>query len=239
MEKILINAEIEQLLKERNNFEWKQIFIKRVGDAVHFDALEIMENNQEKLKEDYYAFVNRIYHDENEKSIAIGSDYCADYQTLYNYFVQRKKGNTQVFLECLEAIMDLDNLGLDYWDIHIFNILVNKENHIKLVDLDSTKVRKYNAECRMSAFMDMIIESYFFFDMRPSSSASMINFGFNLHSLVPLMSYYSPEVIRLIHGTFQNTNVPKDVEHVLKELEDQEKINDIRNQVKKLRPYWF
>lgn len=239
MEKLLINDEIKHLLTCSNKFEWNQIFIKRVSHAVHFDSLEIMEKNKEKLREEWYAFVNRVYHDSDEQKIAIGSDFCTKYQTFYEFFTQEKKGKEQVVLEILEAVSALDTLGLDYWDIHPFNILVNKEGHIKLVDLDSTKVRKYNEEYRLCGFIDMIIESYFFFDMKGYQSAKITDFGLDLSNLVSLSQYYSPAVVQLIQGKYQNSSILKNVEKVLKELEDQEKIVEIRKQVKELRPYWF
>lgn len=209
MEKLLINDEIKYLLTCSNKFEWNQIFIKRISGAVHFDSLEIMENNKEKLNEEWYAFVNRVYYDSLDPKIAIGSDYCAEYQTFYEYFVQGGQEKKQVILESIEAVSALDGLGLDYWDIHPFNVLVNKEGHIKLVDLDSTKVQKFNKEYRLCGFIDLIIESYFFFDMKSSVSAKITDFGLELRNLIPISQYYSPEFVRLIQGTYLNTKIFK------------------------------
>lgn len=68
MKHILLTDEINNLLACSNkfewNFEWNKVFIKRVSDAVHFNAIELMEENIYKLKEEYYAFINRTYYDE-------------------------------------------------------------------------------------------------------------------------------------------------------------------------------
>ncbi len=89
MEHILINEEISRLLKTNHHFEWNQIFIKgipkEVTKPVYFDTINLMDKNRDNLKEEYYAFVNRIYHDSLGQRVAIGSDYCREYQTFYDF----------------------------------------------------------------------------------------------------------------------------------------------------------
>lgn len=239
MEHILLNDEINRLLARSNKFEWNKIFIKRVSYAVHFNTIELMEKNKDKLKEEYYAFVNRTYYDEFREKQAIGSDFYSEYQTFYEYFVQGNKEKDKVILKVLEAVTDLISLGIDYWDLHSFNVLVNKESDIKLVDLDGAKVRKAKINDVLYNFIDLIVESYFFFDLKGSVNSTMCNFGVNLYSSVCLQKYYSPKFVLLIQGVYKDISLIKDVELILKELKDEEKLEEVRNQVKRLRPYWF
>ncbi len=144
-----------------------------------------------------------------------------------------------IIMEILDAVMGLDVLGIDYWDLHPFNILVNKEKHIKLVDLDGAKVRKVDEKERLNGIIELILESYFFFDMKRSTSASTNSFADELRSLISLRKYYPPEFVRLIEGTYRELSIMENIEMVLKELEDEEKIMEIRDKVKMRRPYWF
>lgn len=234
-----MNDEIKRLLACSNKGEWNQVFIKRVSSAVHFNAIEIMEDNIDKLREEYYAFVNRIYHDESGEKQAIGSDYYSDYQPFYYYFTKGNKNKDKIILDSLEAVMALVSLGLNYWDLHCFNIITNQDGNIKLVDLDGTKGNKPKPENILEVFLELIVESYFFFDIKRSASNTICGFNSTLRSMIPLDKYYSPRLIDLIQGTYQKVSLFKDIELILKEFEDEEKNTEIRNKIRSISPYWY
>lgn len=118
MEYVYIDKELSNMLQTRKHTVYKDSFVKRITIDTQFDSLAIVNENQNLLKEEYYAFINRIYLDDENNKAAIGCNHYEEYQTFYDSFVKRKCKNDIVILDVIDAVFALDSLGVDYWDIH-------------------------------------------------------------------------------------------------------------------------
>lgn len=139
------------------------VFIKRRKNTANIETIRIIDKNLAKINREYYAIISYLYYRNSDFKVqAFGSTYYADYHDFKDLY-QKNIDKRQILNEVIEAVIGLQNIGIDYLDIHARNIIV-KDNHIRLVDLDEAYFSKYaNPKARL--LLNLIVESIIFYDI--------------------------------------------------------------------------
>ena len=198
-----------------------------------------MEENIEKLTDSYYAYITYLFFDNDEEIQAIGSQFYDDYQPFRSLYLDPSINKSQIIKEYINAVLELQNIGINFYDIHAENIIVNNESHIRLVDLDETRLAELwnKGEGKELKFIDLMLQSIVFLNVKDSIwswvSSSLI--------LLEL------ENKRILSSSFRDCIEGKNnfdffisnVDCYLQELEDKEKVAIIQKELKNKYPKWF
>ena len=70
----------------------------------------------------------------------------------------------KIFLQVVQVLEELKNIGVDYWDLHSENILIKE--HIKFIDLSSAISNKEQQEFSFHYYrlLSILLEMYLFYD---------------------------------------------------------------------------
>lgn len=237
MEKRYLSKEQQEQLNQNKWIIENGIFIKKKTEKTCLEALYLIEKNKDKLTDNLYAYITYLFINEFEQIEACGEKYYDDYQTFYSLYFNPNINKSQIIREYTEAVLELQNIGVNYKDVHSKNIIVDKENHIRLVDLDETCLAKSWDEGMDLKFIDLMITSILFFDVK----------DFVWNWLSPRLVLLELENKNLLTSSFLDVIKEKsdfdsfcsNVDQYLQELEDKEKSSILRKELKNKYPKWF
>lgn len=226
--------------EELDNKKWiieKGLFIKSKKERSSIDCLYLIDANRDKLTDNYFAYLTHLFVDEYDIIQCFGGKFYEDYQTFYNLYFDSSINKSQIIKECIEAVLELRNIGVNYTDIHSKNIIVNGESHMRLVDLDETRILKPWDDSRVFYFIDLMLESMLFSDVKHSI----------WHWLTKRSVLMELETKKVLSSTFLDFVSGKNdfdsfysnVDKYLLELSDKEKSFILRKELKNKYPKWF
>ncbi|MBE6149815.1 MAG: hypothetical protein E7170_03740 [Firmicutes bacterium] len=226
----------EKLLNESWIIE-KDMFIKSRKNRCSLESLYLIDENRHKLTSKYFAYLTHIYINQTDDVEALGGKFYDGYVDFRNLYLDKNINKSQVIKECIEAILELENIGVDYTDIHDKNIIVNKESHMKLVDLDETKTIKTYKSNKNQLLISLILQSMLFFEVK----SSIWHWVAPKTALLELNSkkVLSYEFLDTIEGKKDFTSLYSNIDKYLEELRDSEKSFVLRKELRDKYPKWF
>ncbi len=126
MEVVENSVLIYEKLKEQRYFHENGCFFKRYTEEDDLNALSLMEENKGKLTEEFYSMILKIHKYQGE-IIGLESCYHENYQTLLDILMNNDlnlASKRKIFLQVVQVLEELKNIGVDYWDLHSENILI-------------------------------------------------------------------------------------------------------------------
>lgn len=166
MEVVENSVLIYEKLKEQRYFHENGCFFKRYTEEDDLNALSLMEENKGKLTEEFYSMILKIHKYQGE-IIGLESCYHENYQTLLDILMNNDlnlASKRKIFLQVVQVLEELKNIGVDYWDLHSENILIKE--HIKFIDLSSAISNKEQQEFSFHYYrlLSILLEMYLFYD---------------------------------------------------------------------------
>lgn len=236
MEKLLYTDEIKDLLRTQVWGVLNGVFIKRRKGTSYIETLETIDNNADKLTTEYYALLKYYYVDDESFIRAYGGYYYETYHNFRNYYRDSSIDKRQVLREVVEAVLELESIGIQYTDIHSKNIMVNDESHMKLVDLDEAHPYKFK-DSKVGLLMDLMIECIILFDM--SSTAWEYVTPRNAIRELDSKRVYSSSLLSALTGAQSDTIFYNNFDKYIEELMDEEKRSIVRKELKVTQPKYF
>lgn len=226
----------EKLLNEKWILE-KGMFIKKRTAKCSLGALHLIDENQHKLTDDYFAYLTHQYVGRNGEVEAVGGKFYSEYVNFGDLYSDISINKPQVIKECIEAVLELQNIGVNYIDIHSNDIIVNKESHMKLVDLDESELLSICDNDKTIFIINLMLESMLFYEVRNSifSWLSPKSVLLELENKKVLSSKF----LDTIAGKNDFTSFYSNADKYLEELCDKEKAYVLRKELRDKYPKWF
>ena len=237
MEKRFFSLRLQEKLINENWIVEKGMFIKLKKDRFSLQSLNLIDENKDKLTSDYFAFLTHLYLDRDEKVKAVGGKFYNEYTDYRNLYLDKNINKPQIIRECIEAVLELQSIGVNYTDIHANNIIVNNESHMKLVDLDETKLVKICEDDKTPLFINLILQSMLFFDVRSSIWPWVKPKAVLLE--LENKKVLSSDFLDSISGKSDFNSFYSNVDNYLEELCDKEKSYTLRKELRNRYPKWF
>ena len=237
MKKRYFSLRLQEKLINENWIVEKGMFIKQIKDRFSLQSLNLIDENKHKLTSDYFAYLTHFFVDRNDEVKAVGGKYYNEYTDYRNLYLDKNINKPQIIRECIEAVLELQSIGVNYTDIHANNIIVNSESHMKLVDLDETKLVRLFDEDKTPLFINLILQSMLFFEVR-STIWPWIKPKAVLLELEN-KKVLSSEFLDSISGKSDFNSFYSNVDNYLEELCDKEKSFTLRKELRNKCPKWF
>lgn len=235
MEKLIYTKKIEEELKSKVWTVDGDVFIKRRKGNAYLETLRIIDKNLDKLTLDYYAIYKYLYVVENGIVKAFGSTYYKDYHDLKSVYLNKEINKKQVFNEAIEAIFELESIGVNYTDIHARNIIV-ADSHMRLVDLDEATPLTFK-DSKTCLILDLILESFLFNDINDATWEYIEP----RHTLSALDSknVLSYSLVNSLNGGMSESAFLSKADSYLDELMDEEKVKVIKKELRLKHPEFY
>lgn len=236
MEKLEYTKEVEDLLRKKVWGVLDGVFIKRYKGTSYIETLNIIDSNLDKLTLDYYALLNFIYCDVSGTVKAFGGNYYSEYQDFKDLYKDNSINKAQIIYEVIDAILELEQIGVQFTDIHARNIIVNSDSHMKLVDLDEAYSSFFRAK-KSFLILDLIIECLILYDLNDTAWEYITP----RHTLIniDLKNVLSKSFISAIKGREEENEIYSNLEGYVNELLDEEKASIIRKELITKYPHYF
>lgn len=237
MERRQLPPEIQEKLNHEKFVIENSLFIKRNKITSSVESLYLIDKNSDKLTADYFAYLTYLFVGEDGIIEGFGGKFYEDYQDFYNLYFDSSINKLQIIKECIEAVLELRNIGVNYTDIHSNNIIVNKESHMRLVDLDETRLVKPWDDGMVFCFINLMLESILFFDVKAS-----IWYWLTPRSILIELEnkkVLSSSFLDSIFGKNDFASFYSSVDKYLLELSDKEKSSILCKELKNKYPKWF
>lgn len=237
METRYFSLRLQEKLINENWIVEKDMFIKRKKIRCSLESLYLIDENKHKLTSDYFAYLTHLFINKDDEVEALGGKFYNEYTDYRNLYLDSNVNKPQIIKECIEAVLELQNIGVNFTDIHANNIIVNKESHMKLVDLDETKLVILCDDDKTPLFINLILQSMLFFEVK-SSIWPWIR---------PKDVLLELENKKVLSSSFLDSILEKDnfasfysnVDNYLEELCDKEKSFTLRKELRNKYPKWF
>jgi len=217
------------LFKENKPFIIKDNkFIKRATCEENIDSILHIDEKKDLLTKKKFALIDKMYL-YKDRVIATERKYYKSYQTLTNSMNNLKVSKDKIILDVFNVLKELENIEIDYWDLHSDNILINNDN-IKLIDLGSSFYDK-----KMQSFLfhyykivNLIIQLYVFYDNLNLKTGYLDEL-----LKMDISSYFSKEIYEYLI-CLKNLDISEiDINKVVSEFNDLEKMNSLRRSLNK------
>ncbi len=231
MEVVENSVQVYERLKEQRYFHENGCFFKRYTEEDDLNALSLMEENKSDITNYFYSMILKIHKYQNEV-IGLESIYHEDYSRLFDVLMNSDlnfANKRMVFLQVVQVLEELKNIGVDYWDLHSENILIKE--HIKLIDLSSAVSNKEQQDFSFHYFrlLNLLLEMYLFYD----DVSKRIGYLDSLLSVPWVKKYFSSDHFNWMKNIKDFLFEPCCWEELINEFEDEEKVRLIRQNLKK------
>lgn len=236
METLIYTKNIEEKLKLKVWTVDNGVFIKRRKGNAYLETLRIIDRNLDRLTLDYFSIYKYLYVSEVDKSVkAFGSTYYSNYQDLKDVYLSNEVNKKQIFNEAIEAIFELESIGVNYTDIHARNIIV-ADSHIRLVDLDEATPLTFK-DPKTCLILDLILESFLFNDIN-DGTWEYIEPRYTLRAL-DSKNVLSYSLVNSLNGGMSESAFLSKVDSYLDELMDEEKVKVIKKELRLKHPEFY
>lgn len=218
------NAFLREQLKNKDYCVLKNKFLKKVQVGTSLETVYFLDKNKHKLTKQYYSFIEKIYM-EYGYSYILESDYLKNYRTLQSVLENINLNKKKIVLSCQTAIYELRELGVDYWDLSPENIMINKKEDIKIVDLSDAILTNHPLYCNYS-LMELILKLYLFYGITTTNKCMNMLLNFE-----EVHDYFSDKFLRYLLSVANLEDVALPLEDILKAFEDDEKVNELRKKL--------
>lgn len=230
MELGVYKSSMEKYFKGQNYCVVGNKFWKKLGNDDNLESIYIIEKNQSRLTEEYYSFIKKIYMQDNHPML-LESDYLEGFCTLYQALKERKINKKKVLLTCRNSIAELKNIGLDFWDLHSENVMINAVDETKFVDLSGavSDPQKQDFDFQDFTIMELVLECYLFYDFLGN-----LRYTETLFQIPNLSYYFSASLMKHLLAVNNLEKGLLSLEDYVDEFEDAEKMEEIRLELSKL-----
>lgn len=230
MELGVYKSSMEKYFKGQNYCVVGNKFWKKLRNDDNLESIYIIEKNQSKLTEEYYSFIKKIYMQDNYPKL-FESDYLEGFCTLYQVLKERKINKKKILLTCRNSIAELKNIGLDFWDLHSKNVMINDIDETKLVDLCGavSDPEKQDFDFQDFRMTELVLECYLFYDFLGD-----LRYTETLLQVSDLSYYFSNSLMKHLMAVNKFEKGLLSLEDYIDEFEDEEKMEEIRLELSKL-----
>lgn len=237
MEIRYFSIRLQEKLINENWIVEKGMFIKLRKNRCSLESLKLIDQNKHKLTPEYFAYLTHLFVGKNNKVEALGGNFYNEYIDYRKLYLDTSINKPQIIRECIEAILELQNIGVNFTDIHANNIIVNKDSHMKLVDLDETKLVKLCDDDKTPLFINLILQSMLFFEVKSSIWPWITPKAVLLE--LENKKVLSSSFLDTISGKSDFNSFYSNVDNYLEELCDKEKSFTLRKELRNRYPKWF
>lgn len=194
------------------------------------DSLDILEQiiaNESKLTQELYSLPTELLYNRNNEYIAYLTKLLKGYHTIYDYIkLQKSYDKDMVARNVATVVSEFENIGLNYYDIHDENFMIDEKGNFKVVDVDGadTLLTPQAKIDRINNFWDFIFEIYLF-EFYPEHPVRL-NY---VYMFEDSDIYFSKEFLEYIDGVIRDDSCILTVEPeiYLPEFSDKEKVNEL------------
>ena len=204
-------------------------FFKYAPDSL--SAIKCVDTNLDFLSSELYSLPDELLFNKDNEFVGYYSKYLNGYRTLYECIkgdVPFDKG--MVAGNIMRIVEELELIGLNYFDLHDENFMVNKKGEFKVIDVDGVDfdMSSRSKIDRINNLWDLLLEIYLF--------ESNPNHPLRLNSVAlfeELDTYFSDEFVEYLDGVLRddwdilNVNPRK----YLPEFNDEEKVKELSKRI--------
>lgn len=195
-------------------------------DPESLDILERIIANESKLTQELYSLPIELLYNRKNEYIAYLTYLLKGYRTIYDYIrLQDSYDKDMVARNVATVVNEFESIGLNYYDIHDENFMIDDNGNFKVVDVDGadmilTPQAKID---RINNFWDFIFEMYLF-EFYPEHPVRL-NY---VYMFEESDTYLSREFLEYIDGVIRDDSCILTVkpEIYLPEFYDKEKVNE-------------
>lgn len=222
MKKVNVGALSEGKMRLMNKGRFRGRFIK--CDTKGLGVIEKLEENKDKISMPLYNIPSDLYYGCSKTPFAIGSPFLYGYRTLNDYLkMKRDFDKDKVASNIATIVNEYESLGMNYFDLHHNNFMLNRSGRFKVVDTDGADLQ-ITPGVKMTTinnFWDLILEMYLY-HFYPDYPLSLNT----TYEYEKLADYFTPEFIEYLDGVIRDDPQILTVkpEIYLPEFKDEEKI---------------
>lgn len=225
MKNVNVGALREGKLRLMNKGRFRNRFIK--CDTKGLDVIKVLEGNLDKISTPLYNLPIELIHGTAKTPFAVAYPYLYGYKTLNDVLKRKINFNKDKVADNIVTIVnEYESLGMNYFDLHDKNFMLDSRGKLKVVDVDGADLHtseglRMNTICN---FWDLIIEMYLyhFYPEYPLCVSSTYGYEF-------IEDYFSKEFIEyldaVIRDDYECLSVNPGI--YLPEFHDQEKIQTL------------
>ena len=204
-------------------------FFKYAPDSVC--VIDRLNSDSDKLSLDLYSLPEELLYNSNGKFVAYYSKYLNGYRTLYELIKTHKEFDSHmVAINILKIVDELKSIGLNYFDLHDENFMIDKKGNFKVIDVDGCDfdLTEYSRTMTINNLWDLLFEIYLF-QFYPEHPLRLSC----VYSFPELDTYFSREFIDYIDCVIRDD---RDILSVspsiyLPEFEDVEKVKELSKRI--------
>lgn len=225
MKRIDVGALRESKIRSINKGKFRNKFIK--CDTKGLEVIARLEENQERLTRPLYNLPDGIIYGSAKTPFAISTPYLYGYKTLRDCLFQKREfDKDRVAQNVTTIIQEYENLGMNYYDLHHDNFMIDRLGKFKVVDVDGADLH-ISPGLKMitiNNLWDLLFEMYLyhFYPNYPLCLNSTLNYD-------ELYEYFTKEFIEYLDGVIRDDKeiLTVDPKIYLPELEDKDKIHTL------------
>lgn len=213
-------------------------FYKRNWETDIIEVVNRLRKNEHLFNLDVLALPKAyLYYKKDMYGVVL--EYLEDYRTVFEYLNNLKKFDVYTVIDIvIDTILKMESIGILYYDLHFRNVMLRGTDEVKLVDLDDAIIktefddylisRKCMLEFIFGAYINIYtnqkeIEKY-------CDSSSILRL---IPKKIFLTDYFSKEFVEYFYLIYYHDMEANDVDFrgVLKEVNDPEKMDNIRKKI--------
>ena len=225
MEKRTIYKVTEAKMSFRLNGRHMNKFFKYAPDSV--SVVDRLSKNLDSFSLDLYSLPEELLYNSDGKFVAYYSKYLNGYRTLYELMkMGRDIDGLMVAKNVIKIVDELKSIGLNYFDLHDENFMIDKKGNFKVIDVDGCDfdLTEYSRTMTINNLWDLLFEvNLFQFNLNYPMKANCV------WLFEELDTYFSDEFIEYIDCVIRDD---KDILNVepsifIPEFEDRDKIKEL------------
>lgn len=197
----------------------------------------LIDKNKEFLSSDLYSLPEELIFGKDGHLVSYLTKYLKNYRTIHDYLRLSFDFDKRFVADnVLKIVKELENIGLNFYDIHDQNFMIDDNGGFKVVDIDGVEVL-IDDEQRMytlNNYWDLVLEMFLF-------NKNLSNqFRLSLFCLFEeLDTYFSEEFIEYMEGVFRDDydTLSIDPAIYLPEFDDKEKVLELSSRLEDFRNY--
>lgn len=225
MKVVKVNKARETIMSLRTCGVYRGSFYKYNPDS--FNILNTILNNKGQISGDLYNLPTKYLYNRDNEFIGYLSKYLKNHSTIYDLIrLNINFDYDSVVANIAKIVMELERLGLNYYDLHDENFMIDSNGDFKTIDIEGAEilVDDKGKMFTINNFWDLVFEIYLF-RFNPDHPARLNTFYF----FDDITTYFSDEFVEYIDGVIRDDMdvLSVDINKYLMEFKDSEKINEL------------